>query len=76
MRTAPLPTGQSAMQAMRHELRAADDEKIRRVTAMLDAVSGVAEKQVLLDPLRTRLRTIRPPRRCALPVCCSRRWIP
>ncbi len=62
MRTASLDSGQSAVRALRHELRAADDQKIMRITAMLDAVSGTVEKQAILEPLRPRLRTIKPPR--------------
>ncbi len=62
MRTESLDSGQNAVRALRHELRTADDRKIMRITAMLDAVSGTAEKQAILEPLRPRLRTIKPPR--------------
>jgi hypothetical protein len=54
---------QQAVRVLRVELHQADDEKIRRVAAMLDHVSDATGKQAILDPLRPRLRqlkTVRP----------------
>lgn len=47
---------------LRRELDAADDAKIRLVTAMLDAVSDATGKQAILDPLRARLGWLKPER--------------
>lgn len=55
------PAG-SATHALRHALREADDQKIRRITAMLDDVADPAGKQAILDPLRDRLGALRPVR--------------
>jgi hypothetical protein len=55
----------NAARELRHALVEADDQKIRRITAMLDEVSDTAGKQAILDPLRDRLgslRPLRPPR--------------
>jgi hypothetical protein len=62
MRNSPLESNRDAAHAMRHELRAADDQKIRRITAMLDDVSDNAGKQAILDPLRNRLGSLKPVR--------------
>lgn len=49
-----------------HELHSdllnADDEKIRRVLAVVDDLSDPGVNQALLDPLRSRLATLRPAR--------------
>lgn len=50
----------SAAHALRHELREADDRKIRRITAMLDDVADPTGKQAILDPLRDRLGSLKP----------------
>ena len=52
----------SAAYALRHALREADDQKIRRITAILDDVADPAGKQAILDPLRGRLGSLRPVR--------------
>ena len=51
-----------AVRALRSDLRAADDEKIRRIIAMLDDVSDAPGKQALLDPIRARLGSLKPAR--------------
>lgn len=54
--------GRQAAQAIRHELRGADDRKLERITAVLDDVRDNTAKQFILEPLRDRLATIRPAR--------------
>lgn len=51
-----------ALRMVNRELRAADDEKILRVVAMLDSTPGAVGKQTILDPLRPRLAALRPAR--------------
>ncbi|WP_158924201.1 hypothetical protein [Acidisphaera sp. S103] len=55
------PAGRAA-HALRHQLRQADDQKIIRITAMLDDVADPAGKQAILDPLRDRLGSLKPVR--------------
>jgi hypothetical protein len=55
-------SGQSAVHALRYDLRQADDKKIRQITAMLDEVSDATVNQVILDPLRSRLGSLKPVR--------------
>jgi hypothetical protein len=55
------PAG-GASRALRLALHAADDQKIKRITAMLDDVADPAGKQAILDPLRGRLGVLRPER--------------
>ena len=62
MRNKSADPARNAVHALRHELREADDQKIRRITAMLDGVSETAGKQAILDPLRDRLGSLKPVR--------------
>ncbi len=52
----------AAAQALRQDLRDADDGKIRRITAMLDDVADTTAKQVIMEPLRDRLGSMKPVR--------------
>nr|WP_294516848.1 hypothetical protein [uncultured Rhodopila sp.] len=53
-----LNTAQPAVRALRQDLSAADDQKIKRVIAMLDDVADPKMNQALLDPLRVRLASL------------------
>jgi len=54
--------GQQAVRALRHELRGADDQKVTRITGVLDELSDPTINQSLLDPFRDRLATLKPVR--------------
>jgi hypothetical protein len=54
--------GQLEMRALRHELLGADDEKFRRIIAVLDNINDPSVNQTILDPLRTRLASLKPVR--------------
>jgi hypothetical protein len=62
-----LETGRSAGYKLRHILREADDQKILRITAILDAVTDTTLNQSVLDPLRARLGQLRPSRLLRFP---------
>jgi hypothetical protein len=75
MRNKPLKAAQPDVRALRHDLRAADDEKIKRVVAMLDAVADPHMNQLSwsrcgLGWLRSICRV-----RCTFRAFCSCRWI-
>jgi hypothetical protein len=53
-----LHAAQPAVRALRQDLSAADDQKIKRVIAMLDDVADPKMNQALLDPLRVRLASL------------------
>ncbi len=53
-----LNAAQPAVRALRQDLRVADDQKIKRVIAMLDGVADPKMNQTLLDPLRARLASL------------------
>jgi hypothetical protein len=53
---------QRDMQALQPGLLEADDQKIRRVLAVVDGIADPAINQALLDPLRPRLAALRPVR--------------
>jgi hypothetical protein len=53
-----LNAAQPAVRALRQDLSAADDRKIKRVIAMLDDVADPKVNQALLDPLRVRLASL------------------
>jgi hypothetical protein len=55
MRNESLKAARAEVRALRQDLRAADDEKIRRVIAILDEVADPRVNQAILDPLRARL---------------------
>jgi hypothetical protein len=67
MQNKTLEPGRNAATALSHELRAADDLKIRRITAMLDEVSDATGKQAILDPIRARLGVLKPIRPLRFP---------
>jgi hypothetical protein len=67
MQNKTLEPGRNAANALSHELRAADDLKIRRITAMLDEVSDAPGKQAILDPIRARLGALKPIRPLRFP---------
>ncbi len=50
--------GQAGVRAVRQDLRVADDQKIKRVIAMLDDVADPTVNRTLLDPLRVRLASL------------------
>ena len=47
---------------MRQDLCTADDDKIRRIVALMDRQSMPEAARAILDPLRPRLAVLRPPR--------------
>jgi hypothetical protein len=47
---------------LQHEMREAGDEKLMRILAVLDGISDPKANQALLDPLRARLASLKPPR--------------
>src|SRR5271166_1765229 len=51
-------SGQPDVGALRHDLRQADDQKLKRVTAMLDEFGDPKVNQALLGPLRVRLASL------------------
>ena len=53
----------SGLRIVRQELSSADDDKIRRVVALLDLPTVPAAANAILDPLRPRLAVLRPLRR-------------
>jgi hypothetical protein len=53
---------QAEMQALRPQLLEANDQKIRRILALVDDVSDPAINQAVLDPVRHRLAALRPVR--------------
>lgn len=59
--TAPQPS-RSQMHALRADLLDADDAKIRQIVAMLEASAEPRVRQAVLDPLRSRLTSLKPPR--------------
>ena len=58
-RTAPDPR---EARALRRDLLDADDQKIRRIIAVVEGAADPRVNQALLDPLRTRLAVLRPVR--------------
>lgn len=54
--------GQQAVRALRHELRDADDQKVKRITAVLDEIADPTVNQSILDPFRDRLAVLKPVR--------------
>jgi hypothetical protein len=59
----PTRPGYEEVRALRPVLLEADDEKIRRILAVVDDVGDPAVNQALLDPLRHRLASLKPVRR-------------
>jgi hypothetical protein len=53
-----LGAAQPEVRALRQDLSLADDQKIKRVIAMLDDVADPKMNQALLDPLRVRLASL------------------
>ena len=53
----------SRLRIVARELSSADDDKILRVVALLDRQTVPAGANAILDPLRPRLASLRPPRR-------------
>jgi hypothetical protein len=53
---------QPELRRLRRDLSSAPDEQITRVVAMLDRLPERGEADAVLDPLRPRLRTLKPPR--------------
>jgi hypothetical protein len=53
-----LKAAQADVGALRHELGTANDEKIKRVTEILDQVTDPRVNQAILDPLRARLAAL------------------
>ncbi|PPQ36302.1 hypothetical protein [Rhodopila globiformis] len=62
MQNKSLKAVQADVRALRQDLHAADDEKIRRVIAVLDEVADPRVNQAILDPLRSRLASLNPSR--------------
>lgn len=62
MGTGRLEPGARAGRALQQEMREADDEKINRIIAVVNAAWDPRINQVLLDPLRTRLASLKPAR--------------
>jgi hypothetical protein len=58
MKHATSNAGQAGVRAVRQDLRMADDQKIKRVIAMLDEVADPKMNETLLDPLRVRLASL------------------
>lgn len=52
----------ATLKGLRRELVMVEDAKIRRITTLVEASGDPAVNQALLDPVRTRLRQIQPPR--------------
>ena len=50
------------MQALRADLLDADDAKIRQIVALLEASAEPGVRQAVLEPLRPRLTSLKPPR--------------
>ena len=50
------------IRGIRHQVAEADDEKVRRIVALLDQQPAPAAVQAILEPLRPRLAILRPPR--------------
>jgi hypothetical protein len=63
----PVSTPQPELRRLRRDLTTAADEQIARVVAMLDRLPDRGEADQVLDPLRPRLRTLKPPRPLNLP---------
>ena len=65
MGSAALPAGRparSGMGALRADLLDADDAKIRQIVALLEASAEPGVRQAVLEPLRRRLSSLKPPR--------------
>ena len=58
----PVFAPQPELRRLRRDLSMAADEQIARVVAMLDRLPDRGEADQVLDPLRPRLRTLKPPR--------------
>jgi hypothetical protein len=58
VKPAQVKPAQADVRALRHELGAADDEKIKRVAEILDQVADPRVNQAILDPLRARLASL------------------
>jgi hypothetical protein len=67
MRDDTLKAPRPDVRVLRHELRSADDEKIRRVVAIVDEVGDPCVNQAILDPLRARLASLNLPRPLRFP---------
>src|SRR5690242_1518649 len=62
MRNESLKAARAEVRALRSELGAANDEKLRRVAAILDEIADPQVNQTILDPLRARLASLNLPR--------------
>ena len=62
MRDNPSAPMRREVRALRHDLMEADDDKVRRILAVMDSVTDPTVNQTLLDPLRPRLAALRPVR--------------
>ena len=51
-----------ALRDLRHEMSGTDDDKLRRIVALMDRHPMPDAAQAILDPLRPRLALLRPPR--------------
>jgi hypothetical protein len=58
----PTKSGDREVGGLRQELLQADDEKLRRILAVVDDLSDPAVNRSLLDPVRGRLASLRPAR--------------
>jgi hypothetical protein len=58
----PPKSGQAGVRELRPGILEADDQKIRRILAVVDGVSDPTVNQALLDPLRPRLALLKPVR--------------
>jgi hypothetical protein len=86
MKDAPLKARHTAVRAVRLELSEADDQKVKRVIAMLDDLADPSMNQAMLDPLRARVaslnivRPLRFPRLLFMPldplIMAARHWRP
>ncbi|WP_428490389.1 hypothetical protein [Rhodopila sp.] len=54
--------GRSGMGALRADMLDADDAKIRQIVALLEASAEPGVRQAVLEPLRRRLSSLKPPR--------------
>ena len=50
------------LRQLKRELLAADDQRVRRLVALVDRISVRGEADSLIAPLRPRLAMLRPPR--------------
>src|SRR5271165_2990189 len=58
MHDGSLESGQPDVSALRHDLREANGQKIKQVTALLDELADPKVNETLLDALRVRLASL------------------